>query len=103
MPFLYFPDPDEPFLLFANRYYLRKMNLNGSAMSTLVSDGQLIHIFDYDSVHKHFYYADAQGGHIRRIDYAHDEAVAESVVINWHNLPLVEGIAVDWVGRWVLT
>ena len=89
----------DAFLVLANKYTIRKIALNGTQLDILLSDTELVHILDFDSVGRHIYYADALGRHIRRINYDHDET-QEPVTIVWHNLPLIEGIAVDWLGRW---
>lgn len=45
-PHVYYPPADEePFLIFANRYYLRKLNLDGSNY-TLLKQVRPVKLFD---------------------------------------------------------
>uniref|UniRef100_A0A8C1T6V9 Low density lipoprotein receptor-related protein 1Ab n=1 Tax=Cyprinus carpio TaxID=7962 RepID=A0A8C1T6V9_CYPCA len=78
---------EEPFLIFANRYYLRKLNLDGSNY-TLIKQGLNNAVaLDYHYAEQMIYWTDVttQGSMIRRMN------------INGSNVN-PDGLAVDWVG-----
>uniref|UniRef100_A0A8C1L2N1 Low density lipoprotein receptor-related protein 1Ab n=1 Tax=Cyprinus carpio TaxID=7962 RepID=A0A8C1L2N1_CYPCA len=78
---------EEPFLIFANRYYLRKLDLDGSNY-TLIKQGLNNAVaLDYHYAEQMIYWTDVttQGSMIRRMN------------INGSNVN-PDGLAVDWVG-----
>uniref|UniRef100_A0A3Q3R0H9 EGF-like domain-containing protein n=1 Tax=Monopterus albus TaxID=43700 RepID=A0A3Q3R0H9_MONAL len=78
---------EEPFLIFANRYYLRKLNLDGSNYTLLKQGLNNAVALDFDYRQQMIYWTDVttQGSMIRRMH------------INGSDVQ-VNGLAVDWVG-----
>uniref|UniRef100_A0A663N6G7 Prolow-density lipoprotein receptor-related protein 1 n=1 Tax=Athene cunicularia TaxID=194338 RepID=A0A663N6G7_ATHCN len=78
---------EEPFLIFANRYYLRKLNLDGSNYTLLKQGLNNAVALDFDYREQMIYWTDVttQGSMIRRMH------------INGSNVN-PDGLAVDWVG-----
>uniref|UniRef100_A0A8D2LBK3 Prolow-density lipoprotein receptor-related protein 1 n=1 Tax=Varanus komodoensis TaxID=61221 RepID=A0A8D2LBK3_VARKO len=83
---------DEPFLIFANRYYLRKLSLDGSNYTLLKQGLNNAVALDFDYRAQMIYWTDVttQGSMIRRMH------------INGSNVQVCvcnpDGLAVDWVG-----
>ncbi|KAK7915952.1 hypothetical protein WMY93_011713 [Mugilogobius chulae] len=87
---------EEPFLIFANRYYLRKLNLDGSNY-TLIKQGLNNAVaLDFDYRQQMIYWTDVttQGSMIRRM-YMNGSDVQ---VLHRTSLSNPDGLAVDWVG-----
>ena len=85
----------EAFLIFANRYQIRWMELNGTLLGHSDVENDYVHVLDYDYANSSIYYADAGRHVIKRVAFA---GGPETVIVR-HNLPLIEGIAVDWVNK----
>ena len=86
----------DPFLLFANRYYLRKMSLDGNVY-TLVRQGLSRALaIDYDYKESMVYYIDMGARRIRR--HSFNFTGSEETLIR-HNFGYASGISVDWVAR----
>uniref|UniRef100_A0A670IUS4 LDL receptor related protein 1 n=1 Tax=Podarcis muralis TaxID=64176 RepID=A0A670IUS4_PODMU len=80
---------EEPFLIFANRYYLRKLSLDGSNYTLLKQGLNNAVALDFDYREQMIYWTDVttQGSMIRRMH------------INGSNVQVnPDGLAVDWVG-----
>uniref|UniRef100_A0AAV2M5F0 EGF-like domain-containing protein n=1 Tax=Knipowitschia caucasica TaxID=637954 RepID=A0AAV2M5F0_KNICA len=87
---------EEPYLIFANRYYLRKLNLDGSNY-TLIKQGLNNAVaLDFDYREQMIYWTDVttQGSMIRRM-YMNGSDVQ---VLHRTSLSNPDGLAVDWVG-----
>ena len=75
------------------------MNMDGSGYVSLLNDTELVHVLDFDRKEQKIYYADAKTGEIKRINYTGAAQADHAHTLVWHDLPLVEGLSVDWVGR----
>ncbi|KAM3845339.1 prolow-density lipoprotein receptor-related protein 1 [Vipera latastei] len=87
---------DEPFLIFANRYYLRKLSLDGSNY-TLIKQGLNNAVaLDFDYREQMIYWTDVttQGSMIRRMNINGSNVQ----VLHRTGLSNPDGLAVDWVG-----
>ncbi|XP_005162276.1 low-density lipoprotein receptor-related protein 1 isoform X2 [Danio rerio] len=87
---------EEPFLIFANRYYLRKLNLDGSNY-TLIKQGLNNAVaLDYHYAEQMIYWTDVttQGSMIRRMHINGSNVQ----VLHRTSLSNPDGLAVDWVG-----
>uniref|UniRef100_A0A669F5C0 LDL receptor related protein 1 n=1 Tax=Oreochromis niloticus TaxID=8128 RepID=A0A669F5C0_ORENI len=87
---------EEPFLIFANRYYLRKLNLDGSNY-TLIKQGLNNAVaLDFDYRQQMIYWTDVttQGSMIRRMHINGSDVQ----VLHRTSLSNPDGLAVDWVG-----
>uniref|UniRef100_A0A671R237 Low-density lipoprotein receptor-related protein 1-like n=1 Tax=Sinocyclocheilus anshuiensis TaxID=1608454 RepID=A0A671R237_9TELE len=87
---------EEPFLIFANRYYLRKLNLDGSNY-TLIKQGLNNAVaLDYHYAEQMIYWTDVttQGSMIRRMNINGSNVQ----VLHRTSLSNPDGLAVDWVG-----
>uniref|UniRef100_A0A3Q2X6U1 Low density lipoprotein receptor-related protein 1Aa n=1 Tax=Haplochromis burtoni TaxID=8153 RepID=A0A3Q2X6U1_HAPBU len=87
---------EEPFLIFANRYYLRKLNLDGSNY-TLIKQGLNNAVaLDFDYRQQMIYWTDVttQGSMIRRMHINGSNVQ----VLHRTSLSNPDGLAVDWVG-----
>uniref|UniRef100_A0A3P9KCX4 EGF-like domain-containing protein n=1 Tax=Oryzias latipes TaxID=8090 RepID=A0A3P9KCX4_ORYLA len=86
----------EPYLIFANRYYLRKLNLDGSNY-TLIKQGLNNAVaLDFHYAEQMIYWTDVttQGSMIRRM---HMNG-SNMEVLHRTSLSNPDGLAVDWVG-----
>uniref|UniRef100_A0A8C2PMM6 Low-density lipoprotein receptor-related protein 1-like n=1 Tax=Cyprinus carpio TaxID=7962 RepID=A0A8C2PMM6_CYPCA len=87
---------EEPFLIFANRYYLRKLDLDGSNY-TLIKQGLNNAVaLDYHYAEQMIYWTDVttQGSMIRRMNINGSNVQ----VLHRTSLSNPDGLAVDWVG-----
>ncbi|XP_035377067.1 low-density lipoprotein receptor-related protein 1 isoform X2 [Electrophorus electricus] len=87
---------EEPFLIFANRYYLRKLNLDGTNY-TLIKQGLNNAVaLDYHYAEQMIYWTDVttQGSMIRRMHINGSNVE----VLHRTSLSNPDGLAVDWVG-----
>ncbi|CAL8335883.1 unnamed protein product [Lota lota] len=86
---------EEPFLIFANRYYLRKLSLDGSNY-TLIKQGLNNAVaLDFDYGEQMIYWTDVttQGSMIRRMHINGSDVQ----VLHRTSLSNPDGLAVDWV------
>uniref|UniRef100_A0AAZ3P2N0 EGF-like domain-containing protein n=1 Tax=Oncorhynchus tshawytscha TaxID=74940 RepID=A0AAZ3P2N0_ONCTS len=87
---------EEPFLIFANRYYLRKLGLDGSNY-TLIKQGLNNAVaLDFHYAEQMLYWTDVttQGSMIRRMNINGSNIE----VLHRTSLSNPDGLAVDWVG-----
>ncbi|XP_078621857.1 low-density lipoprotein receptor-related protein 2-like isoform X1 [Branchiostoma floridae x Branchiostoma japonicum] len=85
----------DPYLVFSNRYYIRNLTVDGSSYN-LVKQGLTNAIaLDYDLQEQRYYYSDIGANLIKRMFM---NGTGEETIID-QNIPLVEGMAVDWIGR----
>uniref|UniRef100_A0A3B3RZD4 LDL receptor related protein 1 n=1 Tax=Paramormyrops kingsleyae TaxID=1676925 RepID=A0A3B3RZD4_9TELE len=87
---------EEPFLIFANRYYLRKLNLDGSNYTLLKQGLNNAVALDFDYREQMIYWTDVttQGSMIRRMHINGSNVQ----VLHRTSLSNPDGLAVDWVG-----
>ncbi|XP_069042806.1 low-density lipoprotein receptor-related protein 1 isoform X2 [Lepisosteus oculatus] len=87
---------EEPFLIFANRYYLRKLNLDGSNYTLLKQGLNNAVALDFDYREQMIYWTDVttQGSMIRRMHINGSDVQ----VLHRTSLSNPDGLAVDWVG-----
>ncbi|XP_015265029.1 PREDICTED: prolow-density lipoprotein receptor-related protein 1 [Gekko japonicus] len=87
---------DEPFLIFANRYYLRKLSLDGSNYTLLKQGLNNAVALDFDYREQMIYWTDVttQGSMIRRMHINGSNVQ----VLHRTGLSNPDGLAVDWVG-----
>ncbi|XP_078803799.1 low-density lipoprotein receptor-related protein 1 isoform X7 [Oryzias latipes] len=87
---------EEPFLIFANRYYLRKLNLDGSNYTLLKQGLNNAVALDFDYHQQMIYWTDVntQGSMIRRmhINGSNVQVLHRTLLSN------PDGLAVDWIG-----
>lgn len=90
-------DSIEPFLIFGNKYYIRRVNTDGTGFASISSEHTYTHVLDYDYKNKMIYFADAPSlkQTIKRMNF--DGSGKE--VIESNHAAGIEGIAVDWVGN----
>ena len=84
-----------PELLFGNKFYIRKMSLDGDMYHTTPHTGIDVHLLDVDTVDDMIYYSDLVSHNLKRSPM--NNSTQET--INIHDATGAEGIAVDWVGR----
>ncbi|XP_026096551.1 low-density lipoprotein receptor-related protein 1 isoform X3 [Carassius auratus] len=87
---------EEPFLIFANRYYLRRLNLDGSNYTLLKQGLNNAVALDFDYRQQMIYWTDVttQGSMIRRMHINGSDVQ----VLHRTSLSNPDGLAVDWVG-----
>ncbi|XP_058529110.1 prolow-density lipoprotein receptor-related protein 1 isoform X2 [Ochotona princeps] len=87
---------EEPFLIFANRYYLRRLNLDGSNYTLLKQGLNNAVALDFDYREQMIYWTDVttQGSMIRRMHLNGSNVQ----VLHRTGLSNPDGLAVDWVG-----
>ncbi|CAJ0919748.1 unnamed protein product [Ranitomeya imitator] len=87
---------EEPFLIFANRYYLRKLSLGGTNYTLLKQGLNNAVALDFDYREQMIYWTDVttQGSMIRRMHINGSNVQ----VLHRTGLSNPDGLAVDWVG-----
>ncbi|XP_043939564.1 prolow-density lipoprotein receptor-related protein 1 [Protopterus annectens] len=87
---------DEPFLIFANRYYLRKLSLDGRNYTLLKQGLNNAVALDFDYREQMIYWTDVttQGSMIRRMHINGSDVQ----VLHRTGLSNPDGLAVDWIG-----
>ncbi|KAG8452515.1 hypothetical protein GDO86_004341 [Hymenochirus boettgeri] len=87
---------EEPFLIFANRYYLRKLSLGGTNYTLLKQGLNNAVALDFDYREEMIYWTDVttQGSMIRRMHINGSNVQ----VLHRTGLSNPDGLAVDWVG-----
>ncbi|XP_003373299.1 putative Low-density lipoprotein receptor domain class A [Trichinella spiralis] len=92
----------EPFLLLANRYYIRKISMDGQNVRLVAMGFENIASLDYDYKEQKIYFADIGRQRIYRLPISQQEpetAVQNAEEVMRHTVFGVEGLALDWVGR----
>ncbi|KAI6241467.1 EGF-like domain-containing protein [Aphelenchoides fujianensis] len=90
----------EPYLLLANKHYVRKIAVDGSRIELVARGFENVVSMDVDIHDKKIYLMDAGKLHLYRIGLENLGApIADYETIIRHNVFGTEGIAVDWVGR----
>lgn len=93
-------DPS-PWLVLANRYYIRNLTADGSYMSLVAKGFENVVSLDYDLQEQMLYFADVGKQRVVRLKYtdADPNAAPNTEVVLRHNVFGIEGITVDWIGR----
>lgn len=86
----------DPYLLYTNRYYIRKMNTDGSQASILLQGLDSVVALDFDDSEKRLYWLDT--GTARRIERMRFDGTDRETLVD--ELQGAEGLALDWVGRY---
>ncbi|KAK3597004.1 hypothetical protein CHS0354_009141 [Potamilus streckersoni] len=93
---------DQPFLLVSNRYYIRKIYLDGTVELLLDHLNHSVAI-DYDYKEKKLYWSDitSQFSSINRRSFNCSNNVTKNCIETLHSTTVrnPDGIAVDWIGR----
>ena len=92
-----YPAGGEPYLIFANRYYVRRLGVevNSSDYRRVAQDFDLTVCLDYDYTGGKLYFSDVRANSILRMDI--NGGNLETV--HNHSVYGVEGLAVDWVTK----
>ena len=96
---LIFFSPDiTPWLVFSNQYYIRELSTDGQIYRRVAQDFESIVTLDFDYAEQRLYYIDFLNHHIQRmfLNGSNKETIVR------HHVPYGEGIAVDWVGRYMI-
>lgn len=86
----------DPYLLYTNRYYIRKMNTDGSQMSIFLQGLDSVVALDFDDSEKMLYWLDT--GTSRKIERMRFDGTGRETLVD--ELEGGEGLAVDWVSRY---
>lgn len=86
----------DPYLLYTNRYYIRKMNTDGSQMSVFLQGLDSVVALDFDDSEKMLYWLDT--GTSRKIERMRFDGTDRETLVD--ELQGGEGLAVDWVSRY---
>lgn len=84
-----------PYLIFSNRYYLRKLTVDGQSYSLILQGLSNVVALDFDRVEERLYWLDVGRRVIERMFL---NGTNKETIINT-DIPSGEGLAVDWVGR----
>jgi len=87
----------EPWLIFSNRYYIRRLSVDGRSYDILTQTLHNVVALDYDLRDRQLYFIDARQRKLLRMNM--NGTGMEAVV--WQGLRKPEGLAVDWIGRHV--
>lgn len=87
----------DPYVLYTNRYYIRKVSTDGSQLSIVLQGLSSVVALDFDDAEKRLYWLDTGTGKIERmrLDGTDRETLADDDLLG------AEGLALDWVGRCV--
>lgn len=86
----------DPYVLYTNRYYIRKMNTDGSQMSVFLQGLDSVVALDFDDSEKMLYWLDM--GVNRKIERMHFDGTNRETLVD--EVRSGEGLALDWVGRY---
>lgn len=90
----------EPWLLFANKHYIRKLTLDGQNYELVARGFDNVISIDIDMTERKAYIVDSGKLRLYRADLEElDQPIDSYEVVLRHNVFGTEGIAVDWVGR----
>ncbi|XP_051792178.1 low-density lipoprotein receptor-related protein 2 [Erpetoichthys calabaricus] len=87
--------PVQPYLLFSNGYYIRNLTTDGGSLSIVLQGLTNGVALDFDHYEQRLYWIDVGEGKIERMFF---NGTGRETIID-HNVPLPEGLAIDWVGR----
>ncbi|VDK47362.1 unnamed protein product [Anisakis simplex] len=94
----------EPWLLFANKHYLRKLTIDGDNYELVAKGFDNVISLDVDMVDKKAYLIDSGKLRLYRVGLDElDQPIDSYEVVLRHNIFGTEGLAVDWVGRKLYT
>jgi len=85
----------EPWLIFSNRYYIRRLSVDGRNYDILTQNLHNVVALDYDLSEQQLYFIDARQKKLLRMNM--NGTGMEAVI--WQNLHTPEGLAVDWIAR----
>uniref|UniRef100_A0A671UNK4 Low density lipoprotein receptor-related protein 2b n=1 Tax=Sparus aurata TaxID=8175 RepID=A0A671UNK4_SPAAU len=85
----------DPYVLYTNRYYIRKVSTDGSQLSIVLQGLSNVVALDFDDAEKRLYWLDTGTGKIERmrLDGTDRETLADDDLLG------AEGLTLDWVGR----
>lgn len=86
-----------PYLLYTNRYYIRNLTTDGLQLSIVLQGLTNVVALEFDHYEKRLYWLDVGAGKIERMRF--DGSDRETLVSN--DIGGAEGLALDWVGRFV--
>ena len=82
-------------MIFSNRYYIRRLSVDGRYYDILTQTLHNVVALDYDLAQQHLYFIDARQKKLFRMMM---NGTGMEMVI-WQQLHSPEGLAVDWIGR----
>uniref|UniRef100_A0AAF5Q0L6 EGF-like domain-containing protein n=13 Tax=Wuchereria bancrofti TaxID=6293 RepID=A0AAF5Q0L6_WUCBA len=92
-------DP-EPWLLFANKHYIRKLTLDGENYELVARGFENVISMDIDMKERKVYLVDSGKLRLYRVSMEElDQPIDSYEVVLRHNVFGTEGIAIDWIGR----
>lgn len=86
-----------PWLIFANRYYLRELSIDGENYRRIAEGYDNVAALDYDYAEQMLYFSDVKAHKIHRL---HLNGSGQETIIK-HDIPGGEGLALDWIARLV--
>jgi len=87
----------EPYLVFSNRYYIRNLTTDGQYYGLVTQGLHYAVALDFDYAEQRLYFIDVGSQKIMRM-FMNGSGI-ETIV--WQNLPSADGLAVEWIGRYV--
>ncbi|XP_072034880.1 low-density lipoprotein receptor-related protein 2-like isoform X2 [Amphiura filiformis] len=88
-----------PFLIFTNRYYIRRLAIDGSDYQ-LIKDGfNNIVALEFDYKENKIYFCDNTNRLEKVMRMNLDGSNVETVYDNHDDIPNIQGLGIDWVGR----
>ncbi|VDD90121.1 unnamed protein product, partial [Enterobius vermicularis] len=89
-----------PWLLFANKHYMRKLSTDGTDYELVARGFDNVISMDVDMVEKKAYIVDSGKLRVYRVGLSEiSRSISTYEVVLRHNVFGIEGIAVDWIGR----
>ena len=84
-----------PWLIFTNRYYIREISVDGESYQKIDDDFMNVVALDYLYDKDQLYFVDVKSKKMFRMFMN----TTEKEEIIQHDLPMVEGLTLDWIGR----
>uniref|UniRef100_A0A914WZW9 Uncharacterized protein n=1 Tax=Plectus sambesii TaxID=2011161 RepID=A0A914WZW9_9BILA len=91
----------EPWIVLANKHYVRKLSLGGDVYELLARGFDNVAHLDIDMLEEKLYFVDSGKQRMYRMRWADADPSAppEMEEVIRHNVYGIEGLAVDWIGR----
>ena len=86
-----------PWLIFTNKYYIRELSTDGKNYRRVSQGFDNVVAFDFDYREDRLYFTDVRAKKMFRM---HLNGTNKEVIVR-HSMLGAEGIAVDWIGRYV--
>ena len=88
-----------PSLIFSNRYYIRNLAIDGSDYNLIADGFNNLVALDFDYKEGKIYFSDSWNYNEKIMRVNMDGTNLETILDVHDDIPNVQGLAVDWIGR----